>query len=111
MLPRARLQPREQSEGKPERQHLYFFFGGTELVRLPDPANRWDGAWIDESSTRQATRFNMRRIGDIAESVVKNARERHARGDVAVLRDGGVAEMEMRYFISHNYYSLLLPPA
>ncbi len=53
----------------------------------------------------------MRRIGDIAESVVKNARERHARGDVAVLRDGGVAEMEMRYFISHNYYSLLLPPA
>jgi hypothetical protein len=96
---------------RPERQHLYIFSGGSDLVQLPSPTRRWDGEWVEDSSERQPTPFNMRRIGDVAEHVVSVARQRHEAGEVRVLCAGGVAEMEMRYFLSHFDYSVLRPPS
>lgn len=93
-----------------ERQHLYIFFGGSELVQLPSADRRWDGEWVENFPEREATKFNMRRIGDVAEDVVSIARQRHEAGEVRVLCAGGVAEMEMRYFLSHFDYSVLHPP-
>lgn len=51
----------------------------------------------------------MHRIG-VAEDVVSVARQSHEAGDVHVLCAGGVAEMEMRFFLSHFDYLVLHPP-
>jgi hypothetical protein len=88
--------------GRQDRQHHFQLFATHDpiLVRLPDEP--WDGAPVlladPERHARTTTHVNLRKLGDLVETIVRRAAALASQGRLEIALAGGTNEMALRYF-------------
>jgi hypothetical protein len=104
----ANSPPKWQTKNRQRLLHVFRLYAGARdrVVELPE-GNRWNGEYGDASNTHGPTIVSLRGLGDLVERVVSSVRSAHESNHLVIHCDDGAAEMDERYFFSHNSWDVL----
>ncbi len=78
------------------RHHFYLEDLAVPEFLVEFPENAWNGE-MTKMSRRNATRINIRSLGDVVESVVDHLHRLHSEQRLAITLEGGTVEAQNRY--------------